>query len=401
MGEDRRKNGRLGRWLLTAAAVLAVAAAAILVAVPLALLYAPLPAIDFDASPYISGTASELVSSKRITAKLNVRRGDGAGLRIGAAGRLLDWPFTAKADVKFGFVRADVDFSLSLDETEWRLSGAFAVRSARRWRFSVNVPEAKFSSEDDVVGHVLSNLRHSSVSNLTCSGAFSLSAHGERTPKLPVASWSARAEVFPGATSNELAHIQACQDAIDDGRDALAMRHARELMDSTNAEVRLQAVEAFGWIGKYAVKELAELMVDSDEHVRSEALRHWEMAFDEISSEALKVQEIERAADLLKDQSSLEAVMMKLAGLEDYNAVRTLCGIITSTNAAPVATEVAREEYASLTGEPFLDAKRAEQVAAILKNQSEGIPPEPTKEQISTKNQVGPRVPRDQGKEQK
>ena len=93
--------------------------------------------------------------------------------------------------------------------------------------------------------------------------------------------------------------------------------------------------------------------------------------------------------------------MMKLAGLEDYNAVRTLCGIITSTNAAPVATEVAREEYASLTGEPFLDAKRAEQVAAILKNQSEGIPPEPTKEQISTKNQVGPRVPRDQGKEQK
>ena len=195
MGEDRRKNGRLGRWLLTAAAVLAVAAAAILVAVPLALLYAPLPAIDFDASPYISGTASELVSSKRITAKLNVRRGDGAGLRIGAAGRLLDWPFTAKADVKFGFVRADVDFSLSLDETEWRLSGAFAVRSARHWRFSVNVPEAKFSSEDDVVGHVLSNLRHSSVSNLTCSGAFSLSAHGERTPKLPVASWSARAEL--------------------------------------------------------------------------------------------------------------------------------------------------------------------------------------------------------------
>ena len=67
------------------------------------------------------------------------------------------------------------------------------------------------------------------------------------------------AEIFPGATTNELAHIQACQDAIDDGRDAIAMRHARELMDSTNAEVRLQAVEAFGWIGKYAVKELAEL----------------------------------------------------------------------------------------------------------------------------------------------
>ena len=209
------------------------------------------------------------------------------------------------------------------------------------------------------------------------------------------------AEVFPGATTNELAHIQACQDAIDDGRDALAMRHARELMDSANAEVRLQAVEAFGWIGKYAVKELAELMADGDEHVRLEALRHWEMAFDEISSEALKVQEIERAANLLKDQSSLEAVMMKLASLEDYNAAKVLADIIASTNSTAIAAEVAREEYASLTGEPFLDARRAEQVVTILKKQAEGISPEPPKEHISTKNQVGPRVPRDKGKEQK
>ena len=179
------------------------------------------------------------------------------------------------------------------------------------------------------------------------------------------------------------------------------MRHARELMDSTNAEVRLQAVEAFGWIGKYAVKELAELMADEDEEVRSEAQRQWEMAFDEFSSEAAKMHEIERAAKLLKDQSSIEAVMMKLAGLEDYNAVKVLADIIASTNSTAIAAEVARSEYASLTGEPFLDARRAEQIATDIRNRAEGISPEPTKEHISTKNQVGPRVPRDQGKEQK
>ena len=175
--------------------VLAFALAALVLAVPLALLYAPLPKIDFDASPYLKGAASKLVDNKKVTAKLNVRHGDGAGLRIEATGRLLDWPFSAMARVKFGFIRADGDFKLALDKTEWKLDGRFAVRSATHWRFSVVVPEAKFSSDDDVVGHILSNLRLSSVSNIACSGAFSLSAHGECTPRRPVASWSARAEL--------------------------------------------------------------------------------------------------------------------------------------------------------------------------------------------------------------
>jgi len=80
-------------------------------------------------------------------------------------------------------------------DTEWRLSGTFDIRSRKSWRFSANVPETKFSSEDDVVGRILSNLELSSVSNIACTGSFSLSAHGECTPKLPVASWSARAEL--------------------------------------------------------------------------------------------------------------------------------------------------------------------------------------------------------------
>ena len=195
------------------------------------------------------------------------------------------------------------------------------------------------------------------------------------------------AESFPGATSNELAHLKACFDALDDGHDAFAMRHARELMDSTNADVRLQAVEAFGWIGRFAVKELAEMMADADEEVRSEALRRWEMAFDEISSEVSKLQEIERAVLMLKDQSSLDAVMMKLAVVEDYNAVRLLSGIITSTNVSAVAAEVAREEYASLAEEPFSDAKRAEQVEKMLKDQADGLVPIPPKGQPSKAQQ--------------
>ena len=193
MEANREKKRSLWRRLSAAVAVLAIVLAALVLTVPLVLLYAPLPAIDFDASPYLGESASKLVADKRVVAKLKVRRGDGVGLRMEAAGRLLGWPFTARAGVKFGFVRADGNFALSLTDTEWRLSGAFVFRSPRNWSFSAKVPEAKFSSEDDVVGRILSNLELSSVSNIACSGSFSLSARGECTPELPVASWSARA----------------------------------------------------------------------------------------------------------------------------------------------------------------------------------------------------------------
>lgn len=184
------------------------------------------------------------------------------------------------------------------------------------------------------------------------------------------------AEVFPGATTNELAHIKACQDALDDDRNSLAMRHARELMDSTNVAIRLHAVETFGWIGKMAIRELAEMMTDSVEEVADEALRQWEMAFDEFSSEIVKMEEIVRAAQSLKNQHSIETVMMKLTGLEDYNAVKALSNIITSTNVNPIAVEVARSEYVSLTEEVFVNAERARVVANLFRARANGVSPE-------------------------
>ena len=196
------------------------------------------------------------------------------------------------------------------------------------------------------------------------------------------------AEAFPGATSNELAHLKACIEALDNGRSAFAMRHARELMDSTRAEIRLQAIEAFGWIGRFAVNDLAEMMADADEIVCSEAQRRWELAFGEIPSESGKMQAIEKAAMFLKKQDTLETVMVKLAELEGYNAVQVLCDIITSPDVSAVASEVARSEYASLAGEPFVDARRAAQVAKTLKDRAEGILPLQPKEQ-TLKTQQG------------
>lgn len=195
-------------------------------------------------------------------------------------------------------------------------------------------------------------------------------------------------EALSGVTSNEFAHAKACFDALDNGRNAFAMRHARELMDSTNVEVRLLAIEAFGWIGRFAVNDLAEMMADADELVSSEAQRRWELAFDEIPSESGKMQAIEKAVMFLKKQDTLDVVLMKLAEIECYNAVLVLSDIIASTNVSPVAVEVARTEYVSLAGEPFVDARRAAKVAKTLKDRAEGIVPEPPKEQ-ALKTQQG------------
>ena len=240
---NRKKKRGLWRWLFAAVAALVLVLTALVLAVPFAILHAPLPAIDFDASPYLGESASKLVADKRVTAKLKVRRGSDGGLRMDATGRLLGWPFTARAGVKFGFVRADGGFALSLTDTEWKLSGAFDVRSPRHWRFSANIPEAKFSSEDDVVGRILSNLELSSVSNITCSGAFSLSARGECTPRLPVASWSAMAKLKKVSASLTAGDTPV---SVENLRVAFGATGIADRMDIVPMFPRADSIEAAG-----------------------------------------------------------------------------------------------------------------------------------------------------------
>ena len=49
---------------------------------------------------------------------------------------LLDWPYSARAYIRFGFVRADGEAVLTLDGTDWKASGNFGGTSAKEWRFS-------------------------------------------------------------------------------------------------------------------------------------------------------------------------------------------------------------------------------------------------------------------------
>ena len=183
------KRGRPRRLLFAAAAV-AAAAVLLAVAVPLAILYAPLPELDFDAAPYLKGKAAALVSGSRVTAKLSVSRGEDGGFRVRAAGRLLDWPYTATADVSLGFIGVSGSASLALDGTDVRLVADFEARGARDWRFTALMPESRFSTGDKALGALVARIAPHSISNLACAGTLTVSACGECTRKRPVPTWS-------------------------------------------------------------------------------------------------------------------------------------------------------------------------------------------------------------------
>ena len=187
---SEKKRGRWGRRLLIAAAVLLFACAALVLAIPIMILYLPLPTIKIDASKYLKGKSATLVNNHQVAAKITISRGDRGGFRVCAAGQMLDWPFSATANVRFGFIRAQGDVSAELSGTGLRLVANFDARSAKDWRFAALVPEARLSSDDAVLGRILSRLKLSAVSNVTCSGEMTLSAEGECTPKRPLPAWS-------------------------------------------------------------------------------------------------------------------------------------------------------------------------------------------------------------------
>jgi hypothetical protein len=97
--------------------------------------------------------------------------------------------------VRFGFVRADGDLTLSIDGTDWRLYADFSAQGAKAWRFNANIAERPVSQDDRLLADVISRLALPAVSNLVFSGTFSLDAEGSSTEKCPVPAWSARASL--------------------------------------------------------------------------------------------------------------------------------------------------------------------------------------------------------------
>ena len=191
------------RLLRAAVAVLFVSAVLLVVlalSLPFIITHVPIPELEFDISPYLTEKTSSLVKDRKATAELDIKGDKIDGFRIKAKGKLLDWPYSARAFVRFGFIRRDagvgpwVDgkLSLSLDDTDWKLAADFNAKSAKKWDFTATIPERTLTQDDAVLAQLISRLAMPSVSNLVFAGKFSLDAEGECTEERPVPSWKIR-----------------------------------------------------------------------------------------------------------------------------------------------------------------------------------------------------------------
>lgn len=103
-------------------------------------------------------------------------------------------------------------------------------------------------------------------------------------------SGGAVADMFAHLQGEDRVNAEAVQAALDADDLAATLKAAKKSLVSTNAEVRLNAVEALGWFGVEALPELTACMSDADEEVRDAAASQWELA----------VQELERSDDQLR-----------------------------------------------------------------------------------------------------
>ena len=187
-----RKRRRIAKWLLIAAACVVVLFAVLLLSVPFIVTHVPIPDLAFDMSEALADMPDGLVTNKKVTASVSIVRGVPDGFRVRAKGMLLDWPYSARAHVRFGFVRADGEAVLTLDGTDWKASANFGGTSSKDWRVNAAIRETRIAHDEPFLGDLLRRADPQVASNLVFSGAVSLDAECECTPRLPVPAWSVR-----------------------------------------------------------------------------------------------------------------------------------------------------------------------------------------------------------------
>ncbi len=199
-----KKRGWTRRLLIAAVAALALVCAlsvAIVAFLPHILPLTDFPELEFDLAPYISKDAAALVDNTKVTTNLRFSREvAGSAIKVRAKGMLLDWPYSAKARIRYGFIRrkggigpwVDASLSVTLDDTGWKLNTEF--HGDDEWSFTAAIPENSLAHDDPVLSQVLSRLQLP-ITNLVFSGKFSMDAEGECTKSLPVPAWNVRASI--------------------------------------------------------------------------------------------------------------------------------------------------------------------------------------------------------------
>jgi hypothetical protein len=146
---------------------------------------------------------------------------------------------------------------------------------------------------------------------------------------------------------------------LDSGDEKGALKIARRLLDSEDADVRSRVLIVLGWIGLKALPELTQMLADKDDSVASDAFTQWKMAFEEIQEDDAKAELLVAAMGSMRHQEDMESLVMSVDQLKEDLAVAALVGIIQGEN--KVAGEVAREHYAFVTQSDYTTPEAAAQ----------------------------------------
>lgn len=157
--------------------------------------------------------------------------------------------------------------------------------------------------------------------------------------------------------SAEMKEAVRMRAALDGGDVGEALAGARRLMRSEERDIRSEALTVLTWLGKRAMPELAEMMRDADGDLAQEALSGWEQGFDELKYDFERSRHLLAAVSNLTDRAMLDAVMMKITGLEETSALPLLQEVILSCRGLP-ASICAKEMFEHLSGEPWSSTNR-------------------------------------------
>lgn len=196
MGKSKDICLRVVAWFLI---VLVAAAAGFVAFLPTIATRIDYPELTFDLSTNFTGNAAALVSNKTARIRFRVMRGDEGGLEMHAEGTLLDWPFSADADVRWRWRFLGVDAmgsaDIRLDGSPWKAKVDFTASSLHEWNANVEMEPTRIDVLDPVTGLIVSRLDLGDIRNLAYGADISLKANARQTRELPVPKWSASARI--------------------------------------------------------------------------------------------------------------------------------------------------------------------------------------------------------------
>lgn len=152
--------------------------------------------------------------------------------------------------------------------------------------------------------------------------------------------------------------VEVADEAVSDKDFETAQDVAAEALKSSDARVRVQAVETLMGFGETALPELADFLNDPHHEVAVLAADRYELAVQEIEDDAERVAVAKLGVLSIDDPDELLAMMGTLRMSTDETAVLTaLADIIRDGSAAQAA--VAREAYREETGDEWTTPEAA------------------------------------------